>query len=185
MKKLILTSIALFFVISSSFAQAKYFTRTGHISFFSEAPIENIEAHNNQSTCILNGENGELAFSVIMRGFEFEKALMQEHFNENYVESNKYPKSTFKGKITNFENVDLSKEGRYEVNVKGQLTIHGESKEVSSDGVIEIKSGRINAITSFPITLSDYNISIPKAVIDNIAKVIEIKVDLNLEPYNN
>ncbi len=184
MKKSILTVIITIFALNISYAQSKLFTRTGHISFASQAAVENIEAHNEQGTCILDTTNGDLAFSVQMRGFEFEKALMQEHFNENYVESDKFPKSTFKGTITNFDNVDMTKDGKYEVNVKGDLTIHGETKEVSSEGVLEVKGGIVKANSTFPITLSDYKINIPKAVIENIAKVIEIKVNLDLEPYN-
>ena len=166
------------------FGQVKYFTRTGHISFFSEAALENIEAHNQQGTCILNCDNGEIAISVLMKGFEFEKALMQEHFNENYVESHKFPKSTFKGKITNFDEVNLEKNGKYNVQVAGELFIHGETKKVTSEGSLEISDGTITAKTTFPVTVEDYNIKIPKTVINNIAEVVEVSVELALKPYN-
>ena len=97
---------------SSLFAQDKYFTKTGKISFFSKAIIENIEAHNRSVTCVLDTKTGNLQFSVPIKGFEFEKALMQEHFNENYAESDKFPKSTFKGTITDISTVNLQKDGK-------------------------------------------------------------------------
>ena len=112
---------------TSGLAQ-KYFTRTAEVSFFSEAPTENIEAQNRQVTCILNTENGELAFSVQLMGFHFEKALMEEHFNENYVESHKYPKSTFKGRVVDFEKIDLKSPGKHPVAVEGEMSIHGQTK---------------------------------------------------------
>ena len=184
MKKISLIIIFGLSIIQLSFAQDKYFTRTGHISFFSEAALENIEAHNHQSTCILNRENGEIALSVLMKGFEFEKALMQEHFNENYVESHKFPKSTFKGKIINFGQVNIQDDGKYNVKVEGELTIHGETKSVVSEGILEISENTIHAQTSFPVTVKDYKIKIPKTVINNIAEVVEVKVELELKPYN-
>ena len=166
------------------FAQGKYFTRTGHISFFSKATLENIEAHNQQGTCILDSENGEIALSVLMKGFEFEKALMQEHFNENYIESHKFPKSTFKGKIANFDEVNFQDNGKYNVKVQGELTIHGETKSVESEGILEVSDNTISAHTTFPVAVKDYKIKIPKTVINNIAEVVEVKVELELKPYN-
>ena len=184
MKNLILAVAFSLGIIQLSYSQNKYFTRTGHISFFSEANLENIEAHNHQGTCILNRENGEIALSVLMKGFEFEKALMQEHFNENYVESHKFPKSTFKGKIVDFDQVKIQDNGKYNVKVEGELTIHGETKKVISDGTLEVSGNTISANTSFPVTVKDYKIKIPKTVINNIAEVVEVKVELELKPYN-
>ncbi len=183
MKNLFLTVVFSVIIINIGFAQGKYFTRTGHISFFSEAALENIDAHNNQGTCILDSESGELALSVLIKGFEFEKALMQEHFNENYLESHKFPKSTFKGKITNLDDVNFEDNGKYNVKVEGELTIHGETNTVSSDGILEVADNTVNASAAFPVTVKDYKIKIPKTVIDNIAKVVEVKVELKLEPY--
>ncbi|MDN5214347.1 YceI family protein [Fulvivirgaceae bacterium BMA12] len=183
MKNLFLTIVFSVIIINIGFAQGKYFTRTGHISFFSEAALENIDAHNNQGTCILDSESGELALSVLIKGFEFEKALMQEHFNENYLESHKFPKSTFKGKITNLDDVNFDGNGKYNVKFEGDLTIHGETNAVSSAGILEVADNTINASASFPVTVKDYKIKIPKTVIDNIAKVVEVKVELKLEPY--
>ncbi len=173
-----------FLIISITvFAQDKYITRTGHISFFSEAPMENIEAHNHQVTSILNTASGDMVFSMLMKGFEFEKALMQEHFNESYVESEKFPKSTFKGVIQNFDAIDLSKNGEYDVVVKGQLEIHGESKEYSINGKLIREGNKIKGNSKFNVKVADHGIKIPAGKVNNIAEVVEVTVDISYEPY--
>jgi polyisoprenoid-binding protein YceI len=166
------------------FGQGKYFTRTGTISFFSETSIENIEAVNNQVSSILDTGTGELAISAQIMGFEFEKALMQEHFNENYMESEKYPKATFKGKIMNYSKLPEMINEERKVQVEGELTIHGITRPVETAGTIRIDGQVIEASAVFPVKLSDYQIKIPKAVIDNIAETVEVKVSLSLDPYN-
>lgn len=163
-------------------AQDKYFTRNGHISFFSKTPVENITADNKQVASIMDTGTGEVVFSVLMKSFQFPKALMQEHFNESYIESDKYPKSTFKGKILNIQGVDFSKEGVYKVEVEGELTIHGVTKPVKSEGTLEVKENKVYAKSAFNVAAADYNIQIPKVVQDNIAKNIDIQVDLVYEP---
>ena len=165
-------------------AQGKFFTRTGHISFFSEAPLENIEAHNNQATSILNTDNGEIVFSVLMKGFEFEKALMQEHFNESYVHSDKYPKASFKGQIDDYSKIDLSKDGEYEVTVSGELEIHGEKKNYTANGKLVRKGDRIKADSKFNVKVADHGVKIPAGKAENISNEIEITVDMNYEPYS-
>jgi polyisoprenoid-binding protein YceI len=179
-----LTAIVIVLMISAGqiFAQ-KFITRNGHISFYSEAPLENIEAHNYQVTSVLDTETGEMAFSVLIKGFEFEKALMQEHFNEKYLHSDEYPKSTFKGSIKNIEDVDLTEPGTYEVTVEGELTIHGVTHEVSHEGTVEVKDGEIFGNATFPVRLADYDITIPSVVKDNIAKVVDVTVKVNYKPY--
>ncbi len=172
-------------VLSSFFslqAQHKYFTRNGHISFFSKTPVENITADNKQVASILDATSGELVFSVLMKSFQFPKALMQEHFNESYIESDKYPKSTFKGKIQNIQAIDFTKEGVYAVDVTGDLTIHGVTKPVKAGGTLEVKDNNLYAKSLFTVAVADYNIQIPKIVQDNIAKNIDIQVDLVYEP---
>ncbi len=173
----------LFFASTALMAQDKYITRTGHVSFFSEAPMENIEAHNHQVTSILNTSNGDMVFSMLMKGFEFEKALMQEHFNESYVESEKYPKSTFKGTIENFSSIDLTKDGSYDVSVKGQLEIHGISKEYTINGTLTKEGEKIKGDSKFNIKVSDHDIKIPAGKVNNIADVLEITVETSYEPY--
>lgn len=159
-----------------------HFTKTGHIWFFSSAPLEDIEAHNHQVTSILNKESGEMVFKVLMKGFQFEKALMQEHFNEKYVESDIYPEATFKGNITSIDAVDFETKGSYEVSVEGNLSIHGVTQAVKTTGTIEVLEGKIAGKCTFKIAVADYNIKIPGAVKDNIAEQIDIHVDMLYEP---
>ena len=120
----VITGIFLLLGIIAS-AQDKFFTKNGRISFVSKGNIETIQANHKSVTCVLDSKTGNVQFSVLMRGFEFHKALMQEHFNENYVESDKYPRSEFRGIIDNNSAVDYTKDGTYDAKVKGKLTIHG------------------------------------------------------------
>jgi polyisoprenoid-binding protein YceI len=182
MKKIIVFSCCILASILS-FGQGKYFTRTGHVSFFSETPIEKIEAHNYQVTSVLNSATGEMEFSILIKSFEFKKALMQEHFNENYMESDKYPKATFKGKIKDFDKINLSKNGVYNIEVDGDMTIHNVTKKETAKGTIEVKNGQIIAKSIFSITLKDYNINIPSMAKGKIAETVEVKADMNYQPY--
>ena len=183
MKKTFFLCLALIFVVNLAKAQ-KYFTRTGNISFYSDAPLEKIEAHNRKATSVLDFENGRMQFAVLIKAFQFEKALMQEHFNENYMESSKFPKSTFKGQIRNITEVDINKNGTYEVKVDGELTIHGVKQNISIDGSIEVNGKSIIGKSSFEVAVADYQIQIPKVVRENIAKTVKITVDLNFERLN-
>jgi len=181
MKKTILI-IAIAFITNGLLAQ-KYFTKTGHVSFFSATPVENIEAHNYQTTSVIDFSTGEIVFSVLMKSFEFEKALMQEHFNEKYVESDTYPKSTFKGKITDFEKVNLKKDGVYEVNITGEMLIHGTTNKVNAKGKLEVKNGTIIGTSTFQLEPETYKVTIPSLVRDKIAKSLTIKVKMEYKPY--
>jgi polyisoprenoid-binding protein YceI len=183
MKKLLLIVICLATVAPVAHAQ-KFITKTGHIKFFSESPMEKIEAHNRQVNAALDAATGDFVFRVLMKSFEFEKALMQEHFNENYVESDKYPNATFVGNVVNINEVNISKDGNYNVGVQGKLTMHGVTKQVQAKGSFEVKEGKILGKAKFDILLSDYNIKIPGAVANNISNEIEITVEVNLEKMN-
>ncbi len=180
MKKTYLSIIALFCCLIG-LSQQRIFTKTGKISFFSKAPLEDIEAHNNAAISVIDNTTGQMEFSVLMKGFQFEKALMQEHFNENYVESTKFPKASFKGTIADWNKVDLSKDGKTTVNISGQLTIHGETKEVKANAIISVTGGSIGSSAEFSIILDDYKISIPALVKDKIAKNVLISVNANYE----
>lgn len=177
MKKNLFFLLLTFLFVSQLPAQ-KYFTREGKISFYSEAPLEKIEAHNHQATSVMDAETGQMEFAVLIKAFQFEKALMQEHFNENYMESSKYPKAIFKGKIANMNEVNLGTDGTYPVTVKGDLTIHGETNPVEAKGEVIVKNGVISANSTFEVAVADYKIEIPKVVRDNIAKIVEIRVDI-------
>jgi len=157
-----------------------YFTRSGTISFYSSAILEDIEAINDQVTCVLDLETGEVAFRVPIRGFTFKNALMQEHFNENYLESEKYPYASFKGNIDAWDSINLSNEPQ-KVTLTGMMNIHGVSREVKDTGMISKIDAQIRGNAKFKIIVADYEIKIPKIVRNNIAKSVDITVSLKLK----
>lgn len=174
--------IVIVLLLSSQWAVGqKYFSKTGKISFHSDAPLEKIEAHNSTASTVLDATTGNIEWAVLIQGFKFDKALMQEHFNENYMESTTYPKAKFKGKIENISSVNFKKDGDYNVNVSGQLEIHGVTKPVSTTGVISVKGGALSAKSKFSVALADYEIEIPKVVADNIAKNVDINVQADYQ----
>lgn len=177
-KLLIVTAILLSL---NGFAQNRYLTKTGTISFLSEVSVERIEAYNHQVNCALDVVSGDVVIRVLIKSFQFEKALMQEHFNENYMESNKYPNSLFQGKVSNMAAVDLKKDGVYNVVVEGDLTIKAVSKKVKEMGTIEVKAGQLYVKSKFFIVLADYDVKIPRAVVKNIAEKVEVSVDVKLD----
>jgi polyisoprenoid-binding protein YceI len=150
------------------------------LSFFSEAPIENIKAESNTGVSALNLSSETIYFKVPMRSFEFKKSLMQEHFNENYMESSKYPFAEFNGKI--IEQVDLTKDGTYPVIVQGELNIHGVKKNYNVKAELKVKGGEISANSTFPVKLADHEIKIPRLVIKNIAEVVQVTVSAHYKP---
>lgn len=180
---IVLTTLVLF--ATASIAQDRYFTKTGTIDFYSKASLEDIAAKNNTVTAVLDTKSGAMQFSVPMKGFEFEKKLMQEHFNENYVESDKYPKADFKGSVSNNAAMNYAKEGTYNVTVKGKLTLHGVTKDIEAPGIIKVAGGKIDATSSFDLKLSDYKISIPAVVKDKISNTIKVIVNTRLEPLKS
>ena len=179
MKKGIMILAARGIAISVS-AQDKFFTKTGKVSFYSKATLENIEAHNRSVTGVLDTKTGNVQFAVPMKGFEFQKALMQEHFNENYLETTKFSKAEFKGQITNNSQVDYTKDGTYNVTVKGMMTIHGETQELETPGKVTVKSGKILLESDFNVLLADYKIKNDK--LNNISNTIKVSVNCTMEP---
>jgi hypothetical protein len=181
MKKIIVMALTALSVMTLN-AQEKFFTKSGKIIFESKAPLENIEAQNKSVTSVLDTKTGNMQFAVLMKGFEFDKALMQEHFNENYVESHKYPKAEFKGQVVNNSDINYTKDGTYNAKVKGKLTIKGETRDVETNGTIVVKGGKVTTNSTFNIQLSDYKVEIPKIVKENISNSVKIMVDCSLEP---
>lgn len=173
--------ITVMMILSQCTNAQKFYTKTGKISFFSSTPAENISALNKSAVCLLDSKTGDLQFAVLLKGFEFRKALMQEDFNRDYVESAKFPKSEFKGQIINNSAVNYTTNGTYNVNVKGKLTIHGVTKDIEAAGTITVKDNKLIINSIFNVTYADYSISIPKIYSDNISKSIKITVDCNLE----
>ena len=165
-------------IVSKADNAQKYISKNGHIWFYASTPVENIEAHNNQAVSILNPEDGTLQFSLLVKSFEFKVALMQEHFNENYMESDKIPKAGFTGKLSNLSQIDFKKNGSYPVEVTGDLTIHGVTKPVTTRGTLIVSGNSVNAKAKFIVMPKDYNIEIPAVVENKIAKEVEVNVDV-------
>lgn len=179
MKKLILFSVAL---ALSPLAKAQiYMAKTCEISFFSASPLEDITAINKAARPIINTATNDVAVKIVISAFQFEKPLMQEHFNENYMESEKFPNSTFKGKIN--ETIDWTKDGEYKVTVTGKLMIHGVEKERTINGVVKIKGQEITISSKFNVHIADHGVKIPSLYVQNIAEDVEVKLNAILEPY--
>ncbi len=179
MKKALLLTILC--TIGGHVLAQKYFTRNGKVVFESDAPIERIEAVNNKALCVWDSETGAVEMAILIKSFNFEKALMEEHFNENYMESEKFPKAIFKGHVINMSSIDLTKDGAYTGEIEGDLTMHGVTQSIILNTNISVENGEVKAITSFEIAVADYDIKIPKIVRDNIAKTVQIVVDLDLK----
>ena len=175
MKKIFFIS----FLLSSIFAKELYITRSGNIDFFSSTPIEDIKAINNQVSCVLDRNNGQFAFQIPIKAFAFKNALMQEHFNESYLESDIYPKAVFKGKVLGWNNIELSKDS-LEVFIEGDLTMHGETNQIKQSGLMWLSSGSIRGECIFDVKLVDYNVKVPKIVSENIAEIIKVRVRVEL-----
>jgi hypothetical protein len=180
MKKITLI-FTLSLIVFSANAQ-KYMTKNGFIGFFSHTPMEDIKGDNNQVASVLDIATGEIVFQALVKSFHFEKALMEEHFNENYMESEKFPKAIFKGKITNLADVNFTKTGIYEVTVQGDLTIHNVTNKVSTKGSLEVVTSGINANAKFKVVPEDYKIEIPGVVREKINKDLEVTVVMKYTP---
>ncbi len=166
--------------INNSFSQEKYFTNKGFISFYSHSPIEDITANNNQVLSVFDTQSNELVIYGLMKSFEFKKALMQEHFNENYVESDKYPKTSFEGKVAGYN----SSNKEQTVDIVGVLSLHGKSKDIKTKASLTEQDGLLTLKGDFTVAVADYDIKIPRTVINNIAKTIKVSFDLAYKPYN-
>ncbi len=175
-------TIAFSLFTSFIYAQGKLYTKTGKISLFSATSLENISAVNKSAVCLLDSKTGDLQFAVLMKGFEFKKAKMEEDFNSDYIESSKFPKSEFKGQITNNSSINYSVNGTYKAEVTGKLTMHGKTKDITASGTVAVKDGKVILSSVFNIQLADFDVKVPKMYIDNIAKSIKITVDCSLEP---
>jgi polyisoprenoid-binding protein YceI len=175
MRKVII-AVMLMCVSNGLFAQ-KYLTRTGQVSFFSHTPLENIDAVNNEVAAILDSKTGAIIFQVPVKSFKFERALMEEHFNENYMESDKYPRADFNGTVKDISKVNFAKDGSYNVTVDGKMTMHGVTKEVTMPGTLVVKGKEVTGQAKFKIIPGDYNVKIPSLVENKIAKEISVSVN--------
>jgi hypothetical protein len=182
MIKTILTLSVFYFLLATQSTAQLFITRTGFVSFYSKTPLEDILAKNQQLFAVINTEKKELAFMVLMKGFEFKKELMQTHFNDNYVESDKYPKATFNGSYTG--EVDMKNGAASPVKVKGGLTLHGVTKQVELPATLQFTKGVLTGTAVFNVSPEDYNISIPLLVRNKIAKQVQVEIKVNCNPKN-
>lgn len=179
MKKVIITSILL--GIALSLSAQKVFTKEGHIAFTSTSPLETIEADNHKALSIIDLTDGSMEWSVLVKGFQFDKKLMQEHFNENYMESSKYPKAKLVAKLNGYGKLKEGDVSNLELPYTGQLTIHGVTKEVSGVATFSGSMSSLSATSKLVVACADYDIDIPKVVRDNIAKEITIDVSADYQ----
>lgn len=181
MKNIVTIMTFCLLITAKSFGQL-YATKVGETTFFSETPVENISAINKTVGVILNTANNDLVASMKMTAFDFPNKLMQEHFNENYMESEKFPVGTFKGKIV--EKIDFTKNGSYDVTARGQLTIHGVAQNRDLKGKLTIENQKITLVCALDVKLVDHKIEVPKLVFSKIAEVIAVKTKYVLFPFD-
>lgn len=181
-----LTALLLVAALPFQMTAQKWFTRDAKVQFDATASNspEDIKASTNSGTFVFDQSSSNLQAAVLIKGFQFEKALMQEHFNENYMESAKYPKATFKGKIDDPSKVKFDKDGTYTATVSGDLTMHGVTKAVSVPATFTVKQDKIGVSATFATVMKDYNIDVPSLVADKLAKEAKIKIEGNLTKLN-
>ena len=157
----------------------KYSAEKAFVSFFSDAVIEDITAENTKVSTIFNSTTGDIVYSVPIKDFKFAKSLMEEHFNEKYMESEKFPKATFQGKVVGF---DMSKGGSQEVRAQGKLTVHGVTHDIDVPGTFEVTGKKIVMKSKFMVKVADYEITIPQLMFQNIAEQVEVTIDFMYKP---
>jgi polyisoprenoid-binding protein YceI len=179
--KIVTTLLAFLFLVNSKSSGQIYMTRTGFLIFFSQTNMEDIKAENKQLYAVINLEKKELAFMVLMKGFEFKKELMQTHFNSNYVESDKYPKASFNGTYTG----DVDMNGAVSnIRAKGSFSVHGVTKEIEVPATLQLVNGALVGHASFNVSPEDYDIKIPRLVRNNIARQVDVEIKVNCNPKN-
>lgn len=177
MKKLLIIALSLLF--GEALVAQKMMTRDGEIKFDASMPnLVEIAATNKTASCILDVTTGDLATLALVKSFKFKSPLMEEHFNENYMESSKYPKATFKGKILNLGKIDKTKNS---YDAEGDLTIHGVTKKVKIKVNLVQNAGKINLTSNFTVKAKDYNVEIPNLVKENFAENIKVALNFDLE----
>ena len=180
MKKIIIILVS--FAFATVAYSQKMITRSGEIKFDATVPgaSDSVVAESNTVSSIFDKITGDFVVQGLVKSFKFKMPLMEEHFNENYMESDKFPNSVFKGKVTNMDKVNVDKDGSYPVNVKGTLEIHGVKKDVESNGTMKVVGGNISASSEFTVVLEDYKIAIPRVVKDKLSKTAIIKINCTL-----
>ncbi|MBD1396628.1 YceI family protein [Pontibacter sp. JH31] len=180
MKLYLLTLLFLLTAFSGVKGQDLYYAKKVETGFFSEARFENIEAASNAGISVLNTRSGEIAFKIPIRSFVFANGLMQEHFNETYLESDKYPNATFSGKLV--ERIDFAIPGSYPVKATGTLTVHGVPQKRTIAGTVQVLGNSIVLTANFLVPVADHEIDIPKDKLSNISQEIKINLKASYEP---
>lgn len=175
-KTLVILPLLLLLMTVTAFAQ-KLSTKLGTVKFMAESALNDAKAENHQARVIFDASTSDIAVSVLISSFEFEKALMQTHFNAD-MESEEFPKATFTGKVSSASKIDPTKEGQYDITVTGDLTIHGVKKAITEKGTLSVKGGKVTIDGKFFINCDDYKVSTRAGV----EKKVEITVNATLEP---
>lgn len=179
MKKIFLSLLLL--ASLGSIAQTKMLTKNGKITFEASVPaFEEVKAKNESVTVVLNPSTGEIASLALVKSFRFKVALMEEHFNENYMESDSYPKATFKGKIDNFNVAKLTATAQ-NFTIKGKLEMHGKTKDITITAAIKKTGDGIDIDSNFTVNTDDYGIDIPSVVSKKVSKKVSVKLDATLK----
>jgi hypothetical protein len=179
MKKTIILAVVL--LIGNTVSSQKLITRSGEIKFEASMPaFEEVAAKNNSASCILDESSGDFVALVLVKGFKFKVPLMEEHFNENYIESSLFPKSTFKGKILGFDVTKLSST-KMPYDMEGDLTLHGVTKKIKVKAFLILNAGKLSVTSNFSVKPLDYAIKIPNLVKSKVAEEVKIAFNFNLE----
>ncbi|MBK7854208.1 MAG: YceI family protein [Bacteroidetes bacterium] len=181
--KTISFAVVALLVTSVGLAQDKYFTKEGKITFYSKTPVEEFDAVNSAGLSIIDTKTGAIEMSVLIKAFEFKKDLMQQHFNENYMESDKFPKAVFKGTISNIAEINFTKPGTYKAGIDGKLTMHGVTRDITVDAIFIVSIAGVIAKSEFIALLDDYNIKVPGVVKNQISQQIKVEIDNTYKPY--
>lgn len=182
MKYLVFIVLIISGICSSRQVKAQlYVCKEVKATLYSEAPVENIEAVSVRGVSVVNLLNGDVQFSIPISSFQFKKSLMQEHFNENYMESDKFPNAKFRGHIN--EKINTAKDGEYPVTVSGELEVHGVKKQRTIPGTIKVMNNSITVSSRFNVLCKDHNITIPRLVFKNIAESIQVTILGSYTPY--
>lgn len=171
-----------FLCITQCLNAQKYYTKTGQIHFEASVPsFEEVDATNKTVTAIINIETGEIAALALVQGFRFKIALMEEHFNENYAESTKFPKATFKGNLQNFRFNDLN-EGKKKYTIDGEISFHGVTHKVKVEALVSKLNNEIHLNSSFSLNPEDFNIKLAKIVRNKVAETVEVAINFKMKP---
>jgi polyisoprenoid-binding protein YceI len=181
MKNIIVLLIC--FLTLNCYSQDKLFTKTGKAYFMSHTDAIDIDGTNKQVISFIDTKTGDINAAMLIKGFEFTLATAAEHFNETYMESHLFPKANFKGKINEFEKIDLKKNGSINATVTGDLTIHGATKTITEPIILVIKDGVVTGKCNFKASINDYAIKVPSVVENRVAKIVDVQLEFEYKPY--